>query len=825
LLLACVAFLPGQAARGDPLVPSKGSAGAPAPAGTDCYGDPLPAGAVARLGTIRLRHSSGAACVVFSPDGKTLILGGDGLWAWDVATGKEMRWFSETAPATSARFTADGKTLVAADNTGTIHRWDVGTGKLLRTTVQPLNGARSPMASFFSGDGRVVGVYGAFGDVWLLDADTGELTLHTERSRLGLPAWAALSPDGKLVALPGEGNFAHLIDAATGKDVRTVAGRDPARPFCLEFSPDGRLLAAAGKHAVSVWEVATGKLRYESRGVRGRLGFSPDGRTLACGNDGAIVLLDAADGKPVRRFEEGPVGPVACLAFSPDGKNLAAAGHWTVSLWDVATGKRRLPFAGHEHLVTSLAFSSDGAALASGESDGGQVIVWDVASRRPRYSCPGHSGDVLALAFSSDGRTLATGDGLMGGGTGGFDARIRVWSAADGRLLRQFPGHLNSVQSLAFAPDGKVLASAGRDARARLWDVATGKRLLQIRGADSKYRAVSFSPDGTALLVAGSEGQLALWRADSGQKLRDLGPPDGAPRLILQAAYLPGGTAVLSTEFPVGRPSSGEVRVWDGASARLVRSFPVHGVEGSFPWFALSHDGKMLAATGNDSLNPVVRVWDTATGDPVARVRAHPGGNATALAFSPDGKLLATGGRDTTVLLWDVRQARLDYLWSELAGGRGEAAQGLNNQAGSAAEAVTYLQERLRRAAAAEGAVESLAADLDDESFEVRDRASREMEPLGPEAVFALRAALERSTSVEARSRIQKALARIKKSGDESPGITPQGIRLAVALLEENDIPEARRALEELAKGPATSLVSREARAALERRAKRPKSP
>jgi WD40 repeat protein len=128
------------------------------------------------------------------------------------------------------------------------------------------------------------------------------------------------------------------------------------------------------------------------------------------------------------------------------------------------------------------------------------------------------------VAWSPGGTLLASGDGLERGTTGGFDAQIRLWGLAQGRLVRHFPGHINSVQSLAFSPNGKTLASAGHDARARLWDVATGKRLLQIRGADSAGKTVAFSPDGTALLVAGTSGELALWRVAGGQKLRDLGP-------------------------------------------------------------------------------------------------------------------------------------------------------------------------------------------------------------------------------------------------------------------------------------------------------------
>src|SRR5262249_19791414 len=126
---------------------------------TDDHGDPLPPGAVARLGTLRLRHvvrrGSGAACVAFSPDGKTLVSGGDvGLRAWDVATGKDLGWFPTAAPATAARFAADGKTLLTTDNNGTIRLWEAGTGNLLRETKPPADDRFSyGLGSFLSADG------------------------------------------------------------------------------------------------------------------------------------------------------------------------------------------------------------------------------------------------------------------------------------------------------------------------------------------------------------------------------------------------------------------------------------------------------------------------------------------------------------------------------------------------------------------------------------------------------------------------------------------------------------------------------------------------
>src|SRR5262245_10020374 len=199
------------------------------PPHTDDHGDPLPPGAVARLGTVRLRHvvrdGSGAACVAFSPDSKTLVSGGDvGLRAWDMATCKDLGWFPTAAPATAAHFTPDGKSLLTTDNNGSIRLWQAGTGKLLRETKQPPeNRFFRGLNSFLSANGKVAGVAGLGDGVRLWGTATGKQILARKEER-GLMFSAALSPDGKTLVVSGEGNRAHLLEVATGKEVRRIEG-------------------------------------------------------------------------------------------------------------------------------------------------------------------------------------------------------------------------------------------------------------------------------------------------------------------------------------------------------------------------------------------------------------------------------------------------------------------------------------------------------------------------------------------------------------------------------------------------------------------------
>jgi WD40 repeat protein len=175
----------------------------------------------------------------------------------------------------------------------------------------------------------------------------------------------------------------------------------------------------------------------------------------------------------VRQFERragssGFLFSVLALVFSADGKTLAAAESYTISLWDVATGKRRPDHPGHASPVQSLAFSPTGTSLASGEAEDDTLLVWNLATRKPQHAFSGHFPGLLSLAYSPDGKILASGDGYERGSSGVLETKIRLWDLARRRLMRECFAHLNSVQSLAFSPDGQTLASAGRDARAKL---------------------------------------------------------------------------------------------------------------------------------------------------------------------------------------------------------------------------------------------------------------------------------------------------------------------------------------------------------------------
>jgi WD40 repeat protein/serine/threonine protein kinase len=435
--------------------------------------------------------------------------------------------------------------------------------------------------------------------------------------------------------------------------------------------------------------------------------YSPDGKYLASADElGAVVLRDAASGRTLHSFQAHP-GAVRELTFSPDSRRLAFTAGAHIKLWDIGGRRESASLAGHQQPVVGLAFSRDGKLLASASAD--QVIkVWDATVEKgpPPWKASAswevpldkkvrHGPAHVSLVFSPDGQRLAS--------VHPPDRRVRLWEAATGRRLLM-TARTGETLSLAYSPDGRLLAGGGSDGRVQLWGLAPGPlfgvAVHVLRGHGGPVTAVAFSPDGRRLASGSSDQTIKVWdptpnpegiRADGAELWTLKGHTAG----VVGLAYTPDGKRLASADL------SGKLRVWDadlnpevlaltghkqlramafGADGKefltvdsdqtvKVWHTPTGGALRTVPLgekvgvrSAFSPDGRLFAGAvaGAPGSFPV-KVWDTTTGAERQVLRGHTKG-VFSVTFSPDSRRLATAGHDLTVRVWEVGTGRQIHL-------------------------------------------------------------------------------------------------------------------------------------------------------------------
>ncbi|MEZ4664243.1 MAG: BTAD domain-containing putative transcriptional regulator [Caldilineaceae bacterium] len=591
----------------------------------------------------------------------------------------------------SLAYSPDGQLLAAATTDGVVRVWQVAGRQLIG--VCPGNG-RWVWSVCFSPDGQLLATGCADRAVRIWQIGLLRSGLHAiaewsvHRTLIGhtdAVFAVCFSPDSQQLASASADGAIHIWQTQTGQRQQSLLGHCGG-VNSIAYSPNGATLASASRDQTArLWRVASGQCVHSLHGHQAEvkaLAFSPDGVFVATVSyDGTIRIWYSQTGQLYRTIQC-ETSELECIAFHPDGQSIAVNERdYSIRLWEVANGRIRRSFRGHTNTIHALSFSPDGQRLASGGWDK-NIRFWDVEQGHALYMLQGYNNDIKSIAIGNyacapgaSSANTARENGSSSGhqylANGNSDHVIYLWDLERGAHVQTLRGHTGPVNATAFHPNGMLLASGSADRTVRLWQIDAQQSVLRqtLHGHAAEITSVAFSPQGLCFASAGVDQTIRLWETQTGRSQWIL---RGHTSQVNTLAF--GAAASAPPQLLVSGDDDSNLYIWEimqppsstdpiGERAQpdhVLTAAPPNGIH----VVAFSPNGRLLAAGGAE---PVIQLWQMPARRPSYTLKAHTS-SIYGLAFSMDGTTLASGSGDQSIRLWDPETGALKQTLSSHTG-------------------------------------------------------------------------------------------------------------------------------------------------------------